>query len=34
MENLLAAQSDIAPETAFTGGEWIRQPKQLLMTHK
>jgi len=22
------------PETAFTGGEWIRQPKQPLVTHK
>jgi hypothetical protein len=24
----------MAPETPFTGGEWIRQPKQPLVTHK
>jgi hypothetical protein len=24
----------IAPETSFTGDEWIRQPKQPLLTHK
>jgi hypothetical protein len=32
--NRLVAHSDIAPETAFTGGEWIRQPQQSLVTHK
>jgi len=31
---LLAAHSGIAPETAFTGGEWIQRPKQPLVTHK
>jgi len=33
-ENCVAAQSEIAPEAAFTGDEWIRQPTQPLLTHK
>jgi hypothetical protein len=34
MKNGVVALSEIAPETAFTGDEWIRQPPQPLLTHK
>jgi hypothetical protein len=33
-ENQVAAHSERAPETSFTGGERIWQPKQPLVTHK
>jgi hypothetical protein len=33
-ENWVAAYSEIAPENAFKGDEWIRQPTQPLLTHK
>jgi hypothetical protein len=34
MKNWVAALLEISPEIAFTGDEWIRQPKQPLLTHK
>jgi hypothetical protein len=34
MKNSVIALSEIAPETAFTGDELIRQPPQPLLTHK
>jgi len=33
-ENLDAAHSQIALESALTGDEWIRQPTQPLLPHK
>jgi len=33
-KNWVATLLEISPETAFTGDEWIRQPKQPLLTHK
>jgi hypothetical protein len=31
---VVATLSEIAPETAFTGDEWIRQATHPLLTHK
>jgi hypothetical protein len=34
MENRVTPHSEKAPEISFTGGKWIRQPKQPHVTHK